>query len=66
MKNSKGHEVAAVRGVLTSMLALVNSGATHIGIATDQVIESFCNQLWPGYKDGAGGKRGPAGAVFTP
>ncbi len=54
MADSDGREVAAVRGVLTSMLALVQGGATHIGVATDHVIESFRNRLWPGYKDGSG------------
>ncbi len=49
-----GREVAAVRGVLLSILGMVQHGATHIGVATDHVIESFRNQLWPGYKTGAG------------
>ena len=49
-----GQEVAAVRGVLHSMLALIREGATHIGVATDHVIESFRNQLWPGYKTAEG------------
>jgi 5'-3' exonuclease len=53
-RDADGREVGAVRGVLTSMLALTNDGATHIGVATDHVIESFRNQLWPGYKSGAG------------
>lgn len=52
--SASGAEVGAVRGVLSSMLALVESGATHIGVATDHVIESFRNELWPGYKTGAG------------
>jgi 5'-3' exonuclease len=43
-----------VRGVLNSILGMINGGATHIGVATDHVIESFRNQLWPGYKTGAG------------
>jgi len=43
-----------VRGVLTSILGMINGGATHIGVATDHVIESFRNGLWPGYKTGAG------------
>jgi 5'-3' exonuclease len=46
--------VGAVRGVLTSVLAMINSGTTHIGVATDHVIESFRNQLWPAYKTGEG------------
>jgi 5'-3' exonuclease len=49
-----GHEVGAVRGVLGSVLALFESGTTHIGVATDHVIESFRNDLYPGYKTGAG------------
>lgn len=44
----------AVRGVLQLVLQLVENGATHIGVATDHVIESFRNQLWPGYKTSAG------------
>jgi len=53
-KNRDGEEVAAVRGVMYSMRGLVRDGATHIGIATDHVIESFRNALWPGYKTGEG------------
>ena len=49
-----GREVAAVRGVVSSVLGMVNSGATHLGVATDHVIESFRNHLWPGYKTGEG------------
>ena len=49
-----GTEVAAVRGVVRSMLMLLEEGATHVGVATDHVIESFRNDLWPGYKSGAG------------
>src|SRR5688500_12294053 len=44
----------AVRGVLHTVLELVETGATHVGVATDHVIESFRNGLWPGYKTGAG------------
>src|SRR6202008_1235912 len=44
----------AVAGVLRGVLQLINDGATHIGVATDHVIESFRNGLWPGYKTGAG------------
>jgi 5'-3' exonuclease len=51
---STGLEVAAVRGVVGSMLGLLGEGATHVGVATDHVIESFRNQLWPGYKTGEG------------
>jgi 5'-3' exonuclease len=46
--------VAAVRGVVGSVLQLLEEGATHVGVATDHVIESFRNDLWPGYKTGAG------------
>ncbi len=49
-----GREVAAVRGVVASMFGMVTDGATHIGIATDHVIESFRNGLWRGYKTSAG------------
>jgi 5'-3' exonuclease len=45
---------AAVLGVLRSVQQMVESGATHIGVATDHVIESFRNALWPGYKTGDG------------
>ena len=45
---------AATRGVMRSMLDLLEDGATHVGVATDTVIESFRNDLWPGYKTGAG------------
>src|ERR1700722_18827297 len=51
---ASGHEVAATRGVLASVLALLEEGATHVGVATDHVIESFRNDLWPGYKTGDG------------
>jgi len=49
-----GMEVDAVRGVLGSVLGLLEDGATHIGVATDHVIESFRNDMWPGYKTSAG------------
>lgn len=49
-----GMEVAAVRGVVGSVLGMINSGIDHIGVATDHVIESFRNRLWPGYKTSAG------------
>jgi 5'-3' exonuclease len=49
-----GREVAATRGVVGSMLGLLEDGATHVGIATDHVIESFRNDLWPGYKSSEG------------
>ena len=53
-RDADGREVAAVRGVLASIRSLVRDGATHVGVATDQVIESFRNALWPGYKTGEG------------
>ena len=53
-QDAQGREVAAVRGVLTSLNGLLQSGATHIGVATDHVIESFRNGLWHGYKTGEG------------
>jgi len=43
--DAKGQEIAATRGVLTSVLSLIESGAIHIGVATDRVVESFRNQL---------------------
>jgi 5'-3' exonuclease len=49
-----GREVAAVRGVVGSVLGMITAGATHVGVATDHVIESFRNRLWPHYKTGAG------------
>jgi 5'-3' exonuclease len=54
-READGREVGAVRGVLTSMLGMINSGgARYLGVATDHVIESFRNRLWPGYKTGVG------------
>jgi 5'-3' exonuclease len=53
-RDSDGREVAAVRGVLASVLGMIKGGATHIAVATDHVIESFRNELWPGYKTGEG------------
>jgi 5'-3' exonuclease len=47
-------EIAAVRGVLASVLALIKSGADYVAVATDHVIESFRNGMWPGYKTSAG------------
>jgi 5'-3' exonuclease len=54
VRDSKGQEVAAVRGVLASLMGMLGNGATHMGVATDHVIESFRNNLWPGYKTGEG------------
>ena len=56
-RDEDGREVAAVRGVLASVLGMIKGGATHIGVATDHVIESFRNDLWPGYKTSAGVER---------
>jgi 5'-3' exonuclease len=53
-RDSEGREVGAVRGVLASLLGLLKEGATHVAVATDHVIESFRNGLWPGYKTGEG------------
>ncbi|HXM22106.1 MAG TPA: 5'-3' exonuclease H3TH domain-containing protein [Terriglobales bacterium] len=53
-RDTEGREVAAVRGVLASVLGMIKDGATHIAVATDHVIESFRNELWPGYKTGDG------------
>jgi 5'-3' exonuclease len=52
--NSVGEEVAATRGVLGSIVTMLESGVTHVGVATDHVIESFRNDLWPGYKTSEG------------
>jgi 5'-3' exonuclease len=54
VRDRDGREVAAVRGVVASVLGMINAGATHVGVATDHVIESFRNGLWPGYKTGEG------------
>lgn len=54
VRDRAGQEVAAVRGVLASLIGMLGNGVTHIGVATDHVIESFRNDLWPGYKTGAG------------
>ncbi len=53
-RDADGTEVGAVRGVLGTVLTILEDGATHLGVATDHVIESFRNELWPGYKTGAG------------
>src|SRR5262245_56082469 len=49
-----GKEVGAVRGVLGSVWSMIEQGATHIGVATDHVVESFRNDLYPGYKTSEG------------
>ena len=53
-RDAAGREVAAVRGVVASVLGMINGGAQYVGVATDHVIESFRNDLWPGYKTGDG------------
>jgi 5'-3' exonuclease len=53
-RDRDGREVAAVRGVLSSVLGMIKGGATHVAVATDHVIESFRNELWAGYKTGDG------------
>jgi 5'-3' exonuclease len=53
-RDSAGNEVAAAKGVVASVSGMIRGGATHIAVATDHVIESFRNQLWPGYKTGEG------------
>ena len=58
-----GMEVAAVRGVMGSVLMMLEQGATHVGVATDHVIESFRNELWPGLQDERGHAARAAGAV---
>jgi 5'-3' exonuclease len=53
-RDRDGDEVAAVRGVVSSVLGMINSGVRYLGVATDHVIESFRNRLWDGYKTGEG------------
>jgi 5'-3' exonuclease len=53
-RDKDGAEIAAVRGVLSSVLGMIRGGATHIAVATDHVIESFRNSLWPDYKTSEG------------
>ena len=52
--DANGQEIGATRGVLGSVLSMVEQGATHIGVATDHVVESFRNELYPGYKTSEG------------
>ena len=61
----KDKPYGAVAGVLHTVLELIETGATHVGVATDHVIESFRNELWPGYKTGEGIER-PLLAQFHP
>ncbi|HYM01110.1 MAG TPA: 5'-3' exonuclease H3TH domain-containing protein [Blastocatellia bacterium] len=53
-KDINGREIGAVRGVLNSVISMIERGATHVGVATDHVIESFRNELYAGYKTGEG------------
>jgi 5'-3' exonuclease len=53
-QDANGQEIAALRGVLTSVLSMIEQGATHIGVATDHVVESFRNELYSGYKTSEG------------
>ena len=52
--DASGEEVGGLVGVVTSIASMIKEGATHIGVATDHVIESFRNELYPGYKTGEG------------
>lgn len=52
--DTTGQEIGAVRGVAASILSMIEDGATHVGVATDHVIESFRNELYPGYKTSEG------------
>lgn len=71
-RDVNGREVAAVRGVVASVLGMIKEGATHVAVATDHVIESFRNDLWPDYKTRDGidpdldavpvARRGPLGS----
>jgi len=53
-KDVSSQEIGAVRGVLASVLSMIEQGATHLGVATDHVVESFRNDLYPGYKTSEG------------
>jgi len=53
-RNAAGEEVGAIRGLLGTVLGMIDDGCLHLGVATDHVIESFRNDLWPGYKTGEG------------
>jgi len=53
-RDAGGQEIGATRGVLTSVLSMIEQGATHLGVATDHVVESFRNELYPGYKTSEG------------
>src|SRR5215472_3158644 len=53
-QDTAGREIGAVRGVLRSVLSMIEQGATHLGVATDHVVESFRNHLYAGYKTAEG------------
>lgn len=53
-KGGKDSPLGAVKGVLQTVLQMLERSATHLGVATDHVVESFRNRLWPGYKTGEG------------
>ncbi len=53
-RDTSGQEVGAVRGVVASILSMIEAGTTHLGVATDHVVESFRNDLYPGYKTSEG------------
>ncbi|RPJ80930.1 MAG: flap endonuclease, partial [Acidobacteria bacterium] len=53
-QDANGREIGAVRAVLKSILSMIEHGATHLGVATDHVVESFRNDLYPGYKTSEG------------
>jgi 5'-3' exonuclease len=53
-KNESGQEIGAVRGVLISVFSMIEAGATHVGVATDHVVESFRNEIYIGYKTAEG------------
>ncbi len=63
--DGKDRPFGAVAGVLNTVLEMIEEGATHVGVATDHVIESFRNGLWPGYKTGQGIEK-PLWAQFHP
>jgi 5'-3' exonuclease len=54
VRDEHGREVGAARAVVNSILGMIDRGVTHVGVATDHIIESFRNRLWPYYKTGAG------------
>ena len=53
-QNPDGEEVGAIRGLLATVLGMIDDGCRHLGVATDHVIESFRNELWDEYKTGQG------------